>query len=148
MVGEEKSGDALNEIMESFESLRSNFRNAMSVREVNKSTLNEYQHRFLDIRSSLRPFKNQVNSKWLRMDDKAATAFKSRIAIALSKGEIDGYDSMSLNQADKFASSTPQYKEFLDKRAFYKESLVNIDDVRGDCLSYINLIKDYIKDTH
>lgn len=138
----------LDEILQNYDNDISSFKEYTRSGRLNKSTLNEYQHRFLDIRSSLRPFKNEVNSKWLRMDDKAATAFKSRIAIALSKGEVDGYDSMSLNQADKFAASTPQYKEFLEKRAFYKESLVNIDDIRGDCLSYINLIKDYIKDTH
>ena len=140
--------DGLEEIIERYESSRINFREFMSRGDVRKPTLNEFQHRFIDIRADLRGYKRKVNEGWLKLDDKAATAFKSRIAIALSKGEVDGYDSMSLNQADKFAASTPQYKEFLEKRAFYKESLVNIDDIRGDCLSYINLIKDYIKDTH
>ena len=137
----------LNDIIEEYEDLRVNFRQYMKVGDSNKSALNEYQHRFLDIKADLRPYKKEVNSKWLRMDDKAASAMKSRIAISMSRGEIDGYDKLSLNQADKYASSTSQYGKFLEERSFYKESLVNLDDLRNDITGYINLTKDYIKDS-
>lgn len=135
-------------MISSYEDLRSNFKNHTRNQQVSKSSLNEFQHRFLDLRADLRPYKKQLNSEWLKRDDKATTAFKGRLAIALSRGEIDGYEKMSLNQADKFASSTPQYKEFLEKRAFYKESYINIEDIRNECLSYINLCKDYSKDCY
>lgn len=138
--------EALNEVVTRYEDLRASFRSFTSSGQLNKHTLNEYQHRFIDIAADLRPFKQDVNAKWLRHDDKAATSMKSRIALQLSEGGVDGYEKMSLNQADKFASSTPHYRDFLQKRAFYKESLVNLEDLRMDCSGYIYLIKDYIKD--
>ena len=138
--------EALNEVVARYEDLRSSFRSFTSSGQLNKHTLNEYQHRFMDIAADLRPFKQDVNAKWLRHDDKCATALKGRIAIQLSEGNIDGYEKMSLNQADKYASSTPHYKDFLQKRAFYKESLNNIEDLRMDVSGYVYLIKDYIKD--
>lgn len=141
-------GDKLDEIISEYQDLIISFRNLISRGDVMKSTLNEYQHRFLDIKTKLLPFKNHVNSRWLRVDDKAATAKKARIAVALTRGEIDGYGTLSMNQANNFAASTREYEEFLEQRAFYRESLTNIDDVRNDISAYVNLCKDYLKDIH
>ena len=143
---QEINSESLDGIVERYNELRSSFRSYTSSGQLRKSGLNEFQHRFIDIGADLLPFKKEVNSKWLRHDDKAATARKSRIAVALSRGEVEGYNAMSLNQADKFASSTDEYNEFLEKRSFYKESLTNIDDLRNDISSYVYMIKDYIKD--
>lgn len=138
----------LSEIIEEYENTKSSFRRYSKIEIMQRSSLNEFQHRFMDIKSDLKPFKSEVNGKWLRMDDKAATAIKSRIALAISRGEVNGYDKLSLNQSEKYAASTPEYKKFLEERAFYKESLVNIQDLRDDCQGYINLCKDYLKDIY
>jgi hypothetical protein len=89
--------------------------------------------------------------EWTRRDDKAASAIKFRIALAIHEGRFKDekgkllYDECSMNMAEKFASGCEKYKEFVDQRAFYKESLTNISELRNDAESYINLIKDILK---
>jgi len=138
----------LNDLISDFDNLRDNFNNYTRTQSLTKTSLNEYQHRFMDIKSKLRPWKKEVQGEWMKRDDKAATAYKGRLAISLSRGEIEGYDKMSLNQANNYASSTPHYEKFVEERAFYKESLVNLQDMRDDCQGYINLCKDYLKDVY
>jgi len=141
----------LDEIIEDFENNRVSFKVFRDKKELSKNTLLEYQARFVDIKAELRPFKKEMVKQWIRRDDKAATAIKFRIAIAIHKGEFkDGegkliYDACSINAAEKFASGSDQYKDFVDQRSFYKESLTNINDVRNDCDSFANLIKDILK---
>ena len=38
-----------------------------------------------------------------------------------------------------------EYREFVEQRGFYKESLTNLSDTREDINSYINEIKDRLK---
>ena len=87
--------------------------------------------------------------EWTRRDDKAATAIKFRIAVAMTKGEYpSGDDEVKLptiTNAEKLASGSKEYREFVDQRGFYKESLTNLTDTREDINSYINEIKDRLK---
>lgn len=141
----------LEEIIGDFEENRISFSEFRRKGELNKTTLLEYQARFVELKSELRPFKIEMVKQWIRRDDKAATAIKFRIAISIKEGKFvdeEGkliYDSCSINQAEKFASGSQQYKDFVDQRAFYKESLTNITDLRNDCDSFTNLIKDILK---
>ena len=141
----------LEEILEEYESLRESFKLFRSRGDSNRDALNEFQGRFVDLKADLREHKKSLTSEWIRRDDKAATAIKFRIAIAISNGEFkneDGdliYDECSISAAEKYASGSKKYKEFVDQRAFYKESLVNITDLREDINSFINLIKDLLK---
>lgn len=145
-------GKELEEILDDFEKTRLAFSSYRSKKEVVKSALLEYEARFVDLRAELRPHRKFVAAEWQKRDDKAATGIKFRIAIAIHKGEYRDkdtkeliYEKCSINQAEKFASGSDAYREFLDQRSFYKESLVNITDLRNDIDGYINLIKDILK---
>lgn len=141
----------LEEIIEDFENTRTSFRNYRSKKEMNKDTLIEYEHRFLDLSSELRPIKANLLGEWIKRDDKASTAIKGRITVAIHEGEFKDeegnliYDECSINQAEKFAAGAQKYKEFLSQRSFYKESYTNVADLRNDCSGYVNLIKDILK---
>src|SRR6478609_246720 len=139
------------EIITDFESEREAYRAFTKKGDLNKHTLLEFQGRFVDLKSEIRHWKKYLSSEWTRRDDKAATAIKFRIAIAIAKGEFKDdqgnliYEKCSITSAEKYASGSLQYKEFVDQRAFYKESLTNVSDLREDIGSYINEIKDRLK---
>lgn len=141
----------IEEIIEDFDSQREAYRAVTNKGEVNKNALLEFQGRFVDLKSELRFWKKYLTKEWTRRDDKAATAIKFRIAIAISKGEFKDeegnvlYEKCSITSAEKFASGCLEYKKFVDQRAFYKESLTNVSDLREDLNSYINEIKDRLK---
>ena len=141
----------LDEIIEEFDSFRESFSDYRKRGEQNKDTLVTYEERLVDLRADLRPHRKDVAAEWQKRDDKSATGIKFRIAIAIHRGEYKDendeliYDECSINQAEKFASGSEAYMEFLDQRSFYKESLVNITDLRNDIDGYINLIKDILK---
>lgn len=142
---------SLEEIIEDFENNRVSFKEYRQKGDFNKTTLLEYEGRFVDLKAELRPYKKEMIKEWIRRDDKAASAIKFRIAIAIHEGEFRDdkgnliYEQCSINQAEKFASGCQKYKEFIDQRSFYKESLTNITDIRNDCDSFANLIKDMLK---
>lgn len=129
--------EKFNEIIEEFNSLRQSFRDVLRTQDVSKETLLEFQARFNDIKADLRPFHSQVHREWTKRDDKAATAIKYRLAVAIYKGEHADFDSCSINQAEKFAPSAKEYKDFIEQRAFWKESLINVNDLRDDISSYL-----------
>lgn len=141
----------LEEIIEDFQSFRESFEDYRKHKEVNKDTLIEFEARLVSLRADLRPHRKEVAAEWQKRDDKAATGIKFRIAIAIHEGTYVNkagdliYDQCSINQAEKFASGSDSYKEFLEQRSFFKESLVNITDLRNDIDGYINLIKDMLK---
>lgn len=138
-------------IIEEFNSFRESFNDYRKKKDVNKDTLIEFEARLVDLRADLRPHRKEVAAEWQKRDDKAATGIKFRIAIAIHEGNFKDdngeliYDECSINQAEKFASGSKPYREFLDQRSFYKESLVNLTDLRNDIDGYINLIKDILK---
>ena len=144
-------GRELEEIIEDFENTRLAFQSYRKKAEFQRGSLLEYQARFVDIKAELRPFKVEMVKEWIRRDDKAASAIKYRMAISIHKGEFKDdegeliYDPCSINQAEKFANGCDRYKQFIDQRAFYKESLTNVSDLRNDCDSFANLIKDILK---
>lgn len=141
----------LEEIIEDFNLTRETFHNYTATGEIKKDSLNTLQERFVKIKSDLTYWKAKLTNSWTRFDDKASTAIKYRIAIAISRGEftdVGATEPMSkcvLSQAEKLAAGSQTYKEFVDKRAFNKESFTNVADMREDCNSYVNLIKDLIK---
>lgn len=138
-------------IIDDFDSFRESFNDYRKNKDINKDTLIEFESRLVDLRADLRPHRKEVAAEWQKRDDKAATGIKFRIAIAIHEGRFKDkegvliYDKCSINQAEKFASGSDAYREFLDQRSFYKESLVNITDLRNDIDGYINLIKDILK---
>lgn len=129
--------EKFNELIEEFDSLRHSFRDVLRTQEVSKETLLEFQARFNDIKADLRSFHARVHREWTKRDDKAATAIKYRLANTISKGGHPDFDSCSINQAEKYAPSSKEYKEFIEQRAFWKESLVNVNDLRDDISSYL-----------
>lgn len=142
----------LAEILSEYELQRETYRNfTTSGDSRNKDTLLEFQARFTDIKADLRYYHSKLTRNWTRFDDKSATAIKFRLAIAISQGEYKDkegkpiFDACSINQAEKFASGSDKYKEFVDKRAFHKESLVNISDLRDDISSYLMEIQQRLK---
>lgn len=140
----------LEEIITDYEETRGSFKNFTKVGDANKDTLLEFQQRFLDLKSDLRPWHTQMMHASEMRSDKGATAIKMRIAISMVKdefvfegGETPMYEKHpTITNADKFAAATKQYKEFLDQRAFYKESFVNVADLREDIQGYITLCRD------
>lgn len=140
----------LEEIIEDYENTRESFKNFTKVGDANKDTLLEYQQRFLDLKSDLRPWHTKMMHAAEMRSDKGATAIKMRIAVAMVKDEFifeDGEKPMyekppTISNADKYAAATKQYKEFLDQRTFHKESFVNVADLREDLQGYITLCRD------
>lgn len=141
----------LDAIIDDFNELRENFRTIFKTSEVKRDTLLEFQTRLVELKCDLTPWHKKVAAEYEKRSDKAATAIKYRICSSISNGEFidigdtNPLEKCSLNQAEKIAASTKRYKEFLDQRAFYRESLVNVVDLREDINSYINLIKDMLK---
>lgn len=140
----------LEDIIKEYEDTRQTFRNFTTVGDSNKDTLLEFQHRFLDLKADLRPWHTKMMHASEKRSDKGATAIKMRIAVAMVRGEFEFdedekpmYDkNPSITNADKFAAATNQYKKFLEQRAFYKESYVNISDLREDLQGLITLCRD------
>ncbi len=142
----------LEEIVVDFDSCREAYRNFTNRGDLNKHSLLEFQGRFIDLKAELRYWKKYLTNEWTRRDDKAATAIKFRIAISIARGEFKDddddditYEKCSITSAEKFASGSRAYKKFVDQRAFYKESVTNVSDLREDLNSYINEIKDRLK---
>jgi hypothetical protein len=140
----------LEEILTDYEELRSSFKNFTNVGDANNNTLLEYQQRFLELKADLRPWHTKLMHASEMRSDKGATAIKMRIAVAMvrdefifEEGEKPMYDKApSISTADKYAAATKQYKEFLDQRAFHKESFVNVADLREDLQGFITLCRD------
>ena len=143
----------LEEIIEEYENLRQSFKVFSSTGDGNKNALLEFQHRFVDLRADLRPWHTKMMQASEMRSDKGATAIKMRIAVSMVKDEyIFGADEKpmyekppTMTNADKFAAATKEYKEFLDQRTFYKESFVNVADLREDIMLYCTLINNKLK---
>ncbi len=143
----------LEDILTEYEEVRGSYRHFTKVGDNNKHTLIEFQGRFIDLKSELRGWRSKIMGEYTLRDEKACTAIKFRIAVAMvrdeyvfEEGEKPMYDrAPAIGNAEKFASATHQYKEFLRQRTFAKESLANISDLREDLSGYINEIKDRLK---
>lgn len=143
----------LEDIVVDFESLRETYRSFTKLGHNTKDALIEYQSRFLDLKSDLRYWRAKFTNEWIRRDDKAATAIKFRIAVAMTNGtynlnsekEEETGKLPTITNAEKLASGSKEYREFVEQRGFYKESLTNITDMREDISGYINEIKDRLK---
>jgi hypothetical protein len=139
----------LEEILTEYEELRKSFRNTTKSGSLTKDSLIEFQGRFIDLKADLKYWRVKYTHEWTRRDDKAATAIKFRIAVAMTRGEYpSGDDEVKLptiTNAEKLASGSKEYREFVEQRGFYKESLTNLSDTREDINSYINEIKDRLK---
>jgi hypothetical protein len=139
----------LEEIITAYDDLRDVFKNFCSSGDNNKDSLLEFQHRFLELKADLRPWHTSMLKKSENRSDKQATAIKCRISISMVKGEFvfgddkPMYDKPpTMSSAEKYAAATKEYKKFLDERTFYKESFVNIADLREDISAYVVLIRD------
>ena len=110
------------ETLEEFENLRSTYRNVVNKNEAKRETFLEFQSRFTDLKADLRPIHALVTRHYTSRDEKASTAIKYRLAIAIQNGEHEDFDSCSINQAEKFPSGCKEYKEFINQRSFWKES--------------------------
>lgn len=126
----------LDEIVDEFEGLRKTYRAFISNSELNRESLMEFQGRFNDLKADLRPHHAEVSRQYTKFDDKSATAIKYRLAHAISKGEHEDFENCSINQAEKYAAASKEYKQFIEGRVFWKEGLVNINDLREDINSY------------
>lgn len=141
----------LDEIIQEFEDLRANFKVFSKNSDDNRESLLEYQHRFIDLKADLRYWHKKVAGEYTRRDEKACTGIKYRIAVAISEGNFKDeegkliYDKCSISQAEKLAAGSEKYKEFLSQRAFYKESLINIADLREDIANYVLIINNRLK---
>jgi len=139
----------LEEILTDYEGTKQTYRAFTKVGDGNKNTLIEFQGRFIDLKADLKYWKVKYTHEWTRRDDKAATAIKFRIAVAMTRGEYPTCDEETklptITNAEKLASGSKEYREFVEQRGFYKESLTNLSDTREDINSYINEIKDRLK---
>ena len=140
----------LEEIIIEFDELRKNFKHFSVNGDANKDTLLEYQQRFLDLKSDLRPWHTKMMYASEMRSDKQSTAIKHRIGLAMVRNEYefkDGETPMyekppTITNSEKYAAATKEYKQFLEQRAFYKESFVNVADIREDLTGYITLCRD------
>jgi len=139
----------LEDILTDYEETRQTYRSFTKIGDGNKNSLIEFQGRFIDLKADLKYWKVKYTHEWTRRDDKAATAIKFRIAVAMTRGEYPTGDVEiklpTITNAEKLASGSKEYREFVEQRGFYKESLTNLSDTREDINSYINEIKDRLK---
>lgn len=140
----------LEEILEDYENTRKSFSDFTKVGDSNKETLLEFQQRFLDLKADLRPWHTKMMHAAEMRSDKQSTAIKHRIGLAMVRDEYefkDGETPMyekppTITNSEKYAAATKEYKQFLEQRAFYKESFVNVADLREDLQGYITLCRD------
>lgn len=140
----------LKEILDEYEEVRSSFNNFTKVGDSNKDTLLEFQQRFLNLKADLRPWHTKMMHAAEMRSDKSATAIKHRIGLAMVRDEYefkDGEKPMyekppTITNSEKYAAATKEYKQFLEQRAFHKESFVNVSDLREDLQGYITLCRD------
>jgi|GEM_PF-1367989 len=140
----------LEEIIEDFNNLRDSFNNFTKIGDSNKDTLLEYQQRFLNLKTDLRPWHTKMMYASEMRSDKQSTAIKHRIGLAMVRDEYefkDGETPMyekppTITNSEKYAAATKEYKQFLEQRAFYKESFVNVADLREDLQGFITLCRD------
>ena len=143
----------LEDIIEDYENARVSLRSIIASDTNYKDALLEMQHRLLDLRADLRPWHTKMLKASELRSDKQATAIKHRIGLAMVKGEYefkDGEKPMyeklpTISNAEKYASASREYKEFLEQKVFYKESFVNIADLREEIASFVLLVKDKLK---
>jgi len=111
----------------------------------NKNALIEFQGKFIDLKTEIRPHKNSIYREFRKRTDKNATAIKARIANAIANGTFEEFEKASFSKARELAAASSAYETFLDQRQFYETSYYNLVDLREDIYSYINEIKDRIK---
>lgn len=141
-------GKKLEDVLEDYQNIRESFRYCSQNGDSTKEVLLEFQGRFTDLKADLRPIHNKIVKEWTSRDDKASTAIKYRIAYAIHKGTLDGYEPCSLAQAEKLSAGSEKYKDFLNQRVFWRESLNNINDLRDDISSYIIEISNRLKNMY
>lgn len=141
----------IKEIIEEYNYNREAFRTFTRTGDLNRSTLIDFESRFVDIKADLRFWKARYTGEWIKRDDKSATAIKFRIAVSIANGEYKGadgnplFEKCSITNAEKYASGSKEYREFVKERSFYRESLTNISELREDCSAFIMEIKDRLK---
>lgn len=143
----------LEDILEEYQETVDTFKTFSYNGDNNKDTLLEFQLRFVSLKADLREWHTKMVEASDKRSDKAATAIKYRIAMAMVRDEYKFQDdekpmyekSPSISTAEKYAAATREYKQFLDQRTMYREGLVNITDTREDIQSFVNLIKDRLK---
>ena len=144
---------SLEKIIEYYNDTRESYKNYITRGSVNKDGLIDFQSRFNEIKADLTPWKSKFTNEWVRRDDKSATAIKFRIAVAITNGtykDADGkplFEKCTITNAEKYASASKEYQEFVDQRAEYKEYVTNLTDLREDCNSYSLLINNMLKDS-
>jgi len=144
-------GKELDQIIDEFDDLRKAFLSYRKKQEPKRDSLIEFEARFVDLKTELRLHRAFLLNETVKRDEKAASAIKFRIAVAIHEGEFKNekgeliYDACSINQAEKFAAGSIKYKEFIDQRAFYKQSYLNVSSLHSDIEGHINLIKDILK---
>ena len=137
--------EKLYELIQRFEDIRLEYREFTRKGDLSKESLIEYEGRFVDLKADTSPLLSYFSRQFSRFDDKSATAIKYRIANSIYNGEHPDYEQCSINQSEKFAASSSEYKEFIDKRSIFKELFFNIKEIKEDMNSYINEIKDRLK---
>ena len=148
---EEKFASRLQELIQTYEATRESYRNFTNRGDLNKNTLLEFQGRFNDLKADLRVYHTYFTNGWTKRDDKSATSLKFRIAVAISEGRYEDendpttYEKCSITAAEKYAAGSSRYKQFIEQRGFYRESLTNISDLRDEMSNYVNEIKDRLK---
>jgi len=120
----------LNEILEEYEALRASFRSATRNGNLTKESLIEFQGRFIDAKAELKYWRVKYTHEWTRRDDKAATAIKFRIAVAMTRGEYETGDGETklptITNAEKLASGSKEYREFVEQRGLNTSSVNRI----------------------
>lgn len=135
----------LSEIINDYENLRKSFRDFTRNSDNNKSTLIEFEGRFIDLKADIRQYKNKIRLEYRKRGDKQATALKARIAVQISEGSFNEFEQCTFSKAKDLAPASNEYKIFLEESVFFEESFANLNDIYEIATLYINEIKDRIK---
>jgi len=138
--------ERLKEFLLDYQTIRDSFEGFSSTSNYNMQTLLEFEERFINLKEKLIPIKAYYSGQYKKRDDKACSAIRARIAIAIKDGTHPTIEqAKTISASDTKAYASKEYKEFLDQRSAYYETYVQLDDLFQVLENYRILVKDLMR---
>lgn len=140
------TGKQLQEIVESYRSVRESYLNYVRHSEQKKESLVEFEEKFNEVLASLVSISSLVYGQRTRHDDRASSSVKARICRSIFNGTNKEFEKeSSWSKVESFAGATEEFSTFLEDRAFWYESYETIEGMRESVKSYLTAITHRIK---
>lgn len=136
-------GEKLEKFVLDYESLRKEYSQFLSSGGArDKHVLSSFQSKFNNLKGDLVQVYPYILKEQVRRDNKAMTAVKARLARAIHEGRYKDFEATnSWNKCESLAASTDEYRDMLEQRAFWYESLETLTEIKFSIQSYISEIE-------